>query len=875
MSPRRKRLPVLHRDSSSPDDGSFTLDRRTFNKILASLPLLLSASCGDDLEQLAANGYLLPPPDATVKTTACAYCIVGCGYKSYTWAVGSPSGGPGATDNAFGVEFPVPALAGVWISPPMYNITMIDGIPHHIVIVPDHEATVVNVGGDHNLGGTLAQRFYSSDGATKDRLLTPSLRIGTERVPLTWDEAVAIVAQTSRHVIDEYGPAAWAVKSYSYQFYENTYAISKLCFDSVKTPAWAPHDQPADGPSTPGLSDAGINAFSAAYADWLASDVLFVSGVGLYEQRAILFSQWVARGPQLIVVNPRRDETADYALENGGMFLQIRPGTDTALHSALAYEILSNGWHDADFVAASTVSAADLARETSSRRVRFGQTFDQYRTFILGSPAHSPEAAAAIIGIPAADIREAARRLAAPRSGGTTPKTSFMLEKGNYWSHNYANSASLVSLGLLVGAGNRPGRMIARGGGHQRGMISAAAYPLAASPDLLDGVRVPMNLDLALLRGDFRMAWVIGCTWFGGGSAHPHALFETVKTKTVSTALPQLSEATAFPRGRGGGVDVAYVVATLRARADAGGMVVVQQDIYPQAQTEFADIVLSAAAWGEAPFTRMQGERRLRLYSHLADAPGQCLPDWQIVSRIAKAMGYTGFDWQDGNAVFEEAAARSRNTEHDYTELVALASAQGRRAHDVLGDLGTTGIQCPITQKDGSLVGTVRLHERGFSTASGRALFVRADYATLVAPRQARFAPRADELWIINRRSGSTWSSLVEDLRIPYRVEQLPENLLELHPDDARRLGISTGDEVVVSTDGLLDASLTGRGLPDTGFFRARAVVGSEMQPGVACTYFNFRGTPEFASNGVVPNVPDPVSNLFSFKLGRGKVSRA
>ncbi|NJM90788.1 MAG: hypothetical protein HC863_00380 [Myxococcales bacterium] len=169
----------------------------------------------------------------------------------------------------------------------------------------------------------------------------------------------------------------------------------------------------------------------------------------------------------------------------------------------------------------------------------------------------------------------------------------------------------------------------------------------------------------------------------------------------------------------------------------------------------------------------------------------------------------------------------------------------------------------------------MRLHESGFSTTSGRAIFVRSDYSALVAPRQARFAPRADELWIINRRSGSTWSSVIEDRRIPYRRDQLPENLLELHPDDALRLDIATGDPVIVSTDGLLDVSLAGRGLPDTGFFRARAVVSSDLQPGVACTYFNFTGTPASASNAVVPNVPDPVSNLFSFKLGRGKVRLA
>ncbi|MCP4448717.1 MAG: hypothetical protein GY811_25785, partial [Myxococcales bacterium] len=51
----------------------------------------------------------------TCRTTACAYCIVACGYKAYSWKVGEPSGGPAAADNAFGVDFPTEVLSGYWI----------------------------------------------------------------------------------------------------------------------------------------------------------------------------------------------------------------------------------------------------------------------------------------------------------------------------------------------------------------------------------------------------------------------------------------------------------------------------------------------------------------------------------------------------------------------------------------------------------------------------------------------------------------------------------------------------------------------------------------------------------------------------------------
>jgi len=68
----------------------------------------------------------LPPVDAKVTTTACEYCPVACGYKVYTWPVGT-EGGPTAGENAFGVDFPTSPLSGRWPSPNMHNTVTIDG----------------------------------------------------------------------------------------------------------------------------------------------------------------------------------------------------------------------------------------------------------------------------------------------------------------------------------------------------------------------------------------------------------------------------------------------------------------------------------------------------------------------------------------------------------------------------------------------------------------------------------------------------------------------------------------------------------------------------------------------------------------------------
>lgn len=112
----------------------------------------------------------LPPPDADVFTTACDYCIVACGYKVFRWPLGK-EGGPQAAENALGADHPTTPLSGRWFSPNQHNVVLVDGQPHHMVVKPDPDATVVNRGGNHSIrGGTLALKCYNPDPPTADRL---------------------------------------------------------------------------------------------------------------------------------------------------------------------------------------------------------------------------------------------------------------------------------------------------------------------------------------------------------------------------------------------------------------------------------------------------------------------------------------------------------------------------------------------------------------------------------------------------------------------------------------------------------------------------------------------------------------------------------
>jgi arsenite oxidase large subunit len=291
----------------------------------------------------------IPPPDAKVYTTACDYCVVACGYKVYTWPADGENGGRAAENNAFGR--PIGGTFSPWVSPNQHNIVSVDGKDHHAVVVPDFESAVVNKTGNHSIrGGTLALKCYNPATPTRDRLQYPQIRVNGKLERVDWDTATDVMTAVSKHVLANYGEAAWAMKTYSYEFYENTFAITKLAFNAIQTPAYSPHDKPSAGDDTAGVDDSGIVTFSTSYQDLSDADVLFISGTDPFETKTIVFTSWLMNGPKMVMVLPRRTAGVAYAEQNGGLFLQINPGTDTLLHLALIRYILEQGWEDKEFI---------------------------------------------------------------------------------------------------------------------------------------------------------------------------------------------------------------------------------------------------------------------------------------------------------------------------------------------------------------------------------------------------------------------------------------------------------------------------------------------------------------------------------------------
>lgn len=207
---------------------------------------------------------------------------------------------------------------------------LVGGEEHHVIVIPDGDSEVVNVDGNHSVrGGALAQKLYTATGATSDRLKFPLLRVGGTLTPISWETATDLVARLAVHTIDTYRELAFGIKIYFYEFYENVFAASKLGLGKIGTPNWSPHHAPAEGDDVPGLTDSGIDAFSASFEDDRAADVLFIAGSDPYETKTVRFTSWQAVGGAVFIyVDPRRTFTAAYAEENGGLHLQINPGTN-------------------------------------------------------------------------------------------------------------------------------------------------------------------------------------------------------------------------------------------------------------------------------------------------------------------------------------------------------------------------------------------------------------------------------------------------------------------------------------------------------------------------------------------------------------------
>jgi arsenite oxidase large subunit len=732
------------------------------------------------------------PPDAEERNVVCHFCIVGCGYKAYTWDI-NKQGGPAPDQNKFGVDLSEqqPPETEAWYSPAMYNIVKQDGRDVHLVIKPD-KGCVVNSGLGSIRGARLAEESFSRVTFSQQHRLTDPMvwRYG-QMVPTSWDDAVSLVAEVTKRVIDEMGEDGVIVSAYDHGGagggYENTWATGKLYFDSMKIKNIRIHNRPAYNSEVHASRDMGVGELNNCYEDAELADTIVAVGTNALETQTNYFlNHWVPNmrgismekkqaempdephGPcRVVVVDPRRTVTVNACEaelgKEGVLHLAINSGTDLALFNALLTYIADQDWIDREFIDAHTSG--------------FDEALQANRT--------SLEEAAEITGLAASDIEKAARWIAEPKDGSKRRRTMFSYEKGLIWGNdNYRTNGALVNLALATGNIGRPGGGCVRMGGHQEGYVRPSDAHVG---------RPSAYVDQLLIDGRGGVHHIWGCDHYKTTlNAHEFKRVYKKRTDLVKDAM------NAVPAG-----DRQVLVDAIMEALRQGGLFAVDVDIVPTKIGEACQVVLPAGTSGEMNLTSMNGERRMRLTEKYMDPPGQALPDCLIAAKLAQHLERTfreagddatadkfkGYDWQSDEDAFMDGY-------HQH------AAGGEFVTYDRLRAMGTNGFQEPAAGfENGQIVGTKRLYTDGkFSSEDGKAHFMQTQWRGLQASGKEQEKQKFPYL-INNGRANHVWQSAYLDVDNAFVMDRWPLPFIEMHPDDMTELGVEEGDLVEVWND--------------------------------------------------------------------------
>ena len=728
------------------------------------------------------------PAGAKEHNVTCHYCIVGCGYKAYTW----PLKKQGTTDsNWMGEDLSKQqgAETEAWYAPSMYNVVKQDGKDVHLVIKPDVNC-VVNSGLGSVRGARMAENRKSDITGTQAQRLTEPMvwRYGTWQ-PTSWDDALDLVARVTARVIDKNDENDLYVSMFDHGGsaggYENTWGTGKLYFGSMKVKHCRIHNRPAYNSEVHSTRDMGVDELNYSYSDYQVTDTIMLVGTNPMECQTNLFLNHMVKGMQngakVIVIDPRRTVTVDSCEQVAGaenvLHLGIASGSDLALFNTLFTYIADQGWVDADFIAKSTFQGEVAVPEDAAHPASLG-SFEAARAACKMSLADG----AAITGLTEAQIIQAAEWIAKPKEDGSRRKTVTGYEKGIIWGNdNYRVIGALVNIGLATGNIGREGGGVCRLGGHQEGYFRPSDAHVGRPAPYIDQLIIAGG-------GKVHHIWA---------NDHYKTTLNAAEFKRVYNRRTNMVKEAMDARA---GATREELVDAIVSAINAGGIFSVNVDIIHSQIGQAAHVILPAVESGEMNLTSMNGERRLRLVEKYMDAPGSAQPDCIIAARLANhlervlredgraeyADQFKGYDWKTEEDAFMD-GYNSGNPEVTYERLRAA---------------GNDGVQEPVKgYENGALVGTPRLYEDGVFTRHGRedgkALFCMGTWRGLQASGKAQ--QQANNRFLINNgRANLNWQNWFLDQKNDFVMDRFPVPFIQINPDDMADLGLKPGDMVEV-----------------------------------------------------------------------------
>jgi formate dehydrogenase (coenzyme F420) alpha subunit len=602
-----------------------------------------------------------------------------------------------------------------------------------------------------------------------DRLTTPLIRRGGELRPASWDEALGTVVESLREIQRKHGADALMFASSAKATNEENYLLMKLARGVFGTNNIDHCARLCHSSTVVGLAETfGSGAMTNSIACIDQADVILVIGSNTTEQHPLIGSRILTaarRGVHLIVADNRRIRLARHA----GLHLRHANGSDVALLNGMMHVIIAEGLADSAFIESRT---------------------ENYPALAAAVAGWTPERAAAVTGLTAAEIIDAARLFA----GGERAMIFYSMGITQH-SHGVDNVRCCASLALLTGNVGRPGTGVnpLRGQNNVQG-----GCDMGALPDVYTGYR---KADDPVVRETFARAWGVTGLPETPGLPLTRAMDAAAEGRLAGMFIlgenPMLSDP-----------DQAHAKRALE-RLD----LLVVQDIFLTETAALADVVLPAACYAEKDGTFTTTERRVQRVRKAVEPPGEARADWEIICSLAEQAGYAGMRYADPGEVM--------------AEIASLTPLYGGIGYD---RLDPHGLQWPCP--DRSHPGTPVLHVGRFTRGAGR--FSPAAY------RPPAEVPDDEFPFVLTTgRTYFHWHTGTMTRRTYLLDREERTAFVEIHPEDAASLGLRERDEVVVASR--------------RGEVRARARVTEMVLPGVLFMPFHFaEGAANALTNNVL-----------------------
>jgi len=649
-----------------------------------------------------------------------------------------------------------------------------------------------------NYGNLCVKGRFGTDFTTHPgRLKTPLIRDtrGGEFREATWDEALRLVSERLSGIVSQYGGDSVATYACAKATNEDNYIFQKWVRAVMKTNNVDHCARLCHAGSVTGLQLAiGSSAMSNSIAEMEHLDTFIVTGSNTTETHPVisLFLKKAVRqnGAKLIVIDPRQIELTDFAT----LWLRQKPGTDVAVFSAMAHVIVTEKLYNPAFIHDRTEGFEDYVESLES---------------------FTPEWAEEVSGVPAEDIRTAARIYA------NAERAAFYWGMGiSQSTHGTDNALSLTNLALMTGHIGKPGTGLnpLRGQNNVQGCSDSGGLPNVYTA--YQSVKDPE------IRARFESAWHTSLSPEPGLTVTEmvdHALLGNIKAMVVMGENPLMSEPN--------------LSHAQHALDHLEFMVCI--DIFMNETGERADVILPSASFAEKDGTFTNSDRRVQRIRQALPSVGQSRPDWQIVCDLARRMEAqlgvapsAGFDYPNVEAIWEEMRAVT-------PDFFGITYERMERE-------GGVHWPCPALDHPG----TPYLFEDDFPR--GRGKFWTLDYGTESELPDVDYPYHLTTGRVLFHWHGGTMT------RRSHLDDAFPEPLLEMHPEDSQRLGLISGDWVEVTSR--------------RGSVVCRVMVTGRSPVGTVFLPFHFV---EAAANLLTLDKIDPRAMIPDFKMAAVKLRKA